>query len=67
MSFDRKDFGAEVTITRPNGSVKVFTVYYPFCYDTMDELTRSSLDNVEFRIHNLTLMSKAGDVSRAPD
>jgi hypothetical protein len=40
--FNRKDFGIDVTITKPGKAVKSFTLYYPFCYELMDQFIQSS-------------------------
>lgn len=57
MSFNRADFGLEATITKksrqPNQnsafanakreqSVKTFTLYYPLCYEVLDQFLDSS-------------------------
>ena len=42
MSFNREEFGAKVTVAKSDKTIKTFTLYYPLCYELIDQFDRES-------------------------
>lgn len=42
MSFNRGEFGTRVTVAKSDKSIKTFVIYYPLCYELINQFDRQS-------------------------